>query len=136
MVSKVNVVTNRVGASRTITDFNLARTRPATKLEMNSVAPQARKVFLHVENIQPRIKPAGSWGHIAPDPGFSPSQIHRLALVYVAASVRAGRWLIPALHFNVDSGATALEPHDDPQKFDLAAWTAAVESIAGEIGQP
>jgi hypothetical protein len=130
---RVNVIINRVGASRTLANFNAARPNAATKLEQANKHPAAKRYFLHVENIQPRIKPAGSWGHQAPEPGFSPPQLQRLALVYVAASVRAGHWLVPAFHFNVDIGMG--DAHDDPQKFVLAYWVAAIQGVVTSIGE-
>jgi hypothetical protein len=99
-------------------------------LESSSQVPASHKKFIHVENIQPRIKPAGSWAHVAPEPGFSEKQLESLALVYVAASVRAKRWLIPAFHFNIDSDLfSSVDVHDDPQAFDLAAWGAKIAGI-------
>jgi len=130
---RVNVITNRTGSSRTLWDFTMARPKPATKLEQDNLYVAAKKYFLHAENIQPRIKPAGSWGYIAPDPGFPPAQIERLALVYLAASVRAGHWLIPAFHFNIDDGLATANGHDDPQAFVLADWVAAVERLASKV---
>ena len=53
--------------------------------------------------------------------GFSEKQMDRLALVYIAASVRRGSWLIPAFHATVDAGIP--NAHDDPQNFDLQLWT-------------
>jgi len=126
---RVNLIISRDGRSRTFRDWSADRPLPATKLEQNNVLPRARRVFVHVENIQPRIDPPDSWAWIAPDPGFAPAQSRRLALAYVVASVRAGRWLIPALHYNIDKDGPAGQPHDDPQGFDLAAWVANVQSI-------
>jgi hypothetical protein len=48
-----------------------------------------------------------------------------LALLYLTASVRRGRWLIPAFHAVLD--ARFLEGHDDPQHFDMRAFSRAVE---------
>lgn len=136
MQGRVNVLVSRTGQSRTMTDFGVRRTRPAVKLEMTSQVSAARPLFVHVENIQPRIKPAGSWAHKAPDPGFSHAQLQRLSVIYVVASVRAGRWLIPAFHFNVDSDLYAgVDVHDDPQAFDLAAWGDAVGAFAESCEQ-
>lgn len=129
---RVNVITNRAGQSRTLRDFKATRPKPATKLEEAGKLPQARKVFVQIENIQPRIKPKGSWAYVAPTPGFSAAQMERLALIYVAASIRSGRWLIPAFHFNLDQGIKG--GHDDPQNFDLPAWSKAVAAIVTELG--
>jgi hypothetical protein len=114
-------------------DWKSPRTKPATKLEQTNLAGGARKLFAHVENVQPRIKPAGSWAWIAPEPGFSPAQEKRLALAYVVASLRAGRWLIPAYHFNIDQGLP--DVHDDPQNADLGRWVGVVEAVVAEIAK-
>lgn len=133
---KVNAITNRIGDSRTFIDFKTDRPESGTKLETTEVHPPSKAAFLHIENIQPRITPPGLWAHVAPDPGLAPAQLKRLALLYIAASVRSGRWLIPALHFNIDKDLkTKKGPHDDPQNFDLAAWAKAVEDLVTDIGQ-
>lgn len=136
MLGRVNVIVNRAGASRTMTDFSAPRSKPAVKLEQTSQVSASRPLFVHVENIQPRIRPTGSWGHVAPNPGFSDAQLHRLALVYVVASVRAGHWLIPAFHFNIDSDLyRGVDVHDDPQAFDLATWGGKIEEVIGSCKQ-
>lgn len=133
MVDRVNVLVNRVGQSRLKTDFGGHRSKPAVKLEMTSQVPSSRKVFVHIENIQPRIKPPGSWAHKAPDPGFSTAQLERLALLYVVASARAKTWLIPAFHFNIDSDLfPGVDVHDDPQAFDLGSWDQAIGKLLQE----
>jgi hypothetical protein len=135
---KVNAITNRSGDSRTFNDFAATRPETGVKLELKQFYPSSKKLFLHVENIQPRVKPPKTWAHIAPDPGFTPAQLKRLALLYLTASVRSGLWLIPALHFNIDDKLPLKKGqsgHDDPQNFDLAAWVKAIEGIVSEIGQ-
>ena len=128
---RVNLITGRDGRSRAWQDWGATRSLPATKLEMNSIVPAARPVFVHVESVQPRLKPRGSWAWIAPEPGFSPQQEQRLALAYISASIAAGRWLIPAYHFNIDEGLP--DAHDDPQNADLRSWAAQVAAIAEEM---
>lgn len=130
---RVNLLVSRDGRSRTFLDWKAPRSSPATKLEQNNVAAPSRRVFAHVENVQPRIKPAQSWAWIAPTPGLSSAQQRRLAEAYVVASLRAGRWLIPALHYNIDKGGPAGHPHDDPQNFDLAAWAADVTTVEAAV---
>ena len=97
-----------------------------------------RGLFIGIENIQPRIglpavpapgKKANDL--IAPDPGFTPAQYRRLALLYVAAGVRRGRWLIPAFHAVVDSRYA--DGHDDPQNFDMRAFSDAVKGHLDEL---
>ena len=95
----------------------------ASKLERDEAAGRVAKgLFLHVELVQPRRRhPAGGPRNdaLAPTPGFSRAQYRRAAELYVAASLRAGRGLIPAFHAVLDSGFPG--GHDDPQNFDLAA---------------
>ena len=100
----------------------------ATKLE-KQIGEQSRGLFLHVENVQLRtvgVQPgqkARTQGgkcrndRIAENPGFSQVQYSRLALVYIAASHRARKWLVPAYHLAMDYGLD--DAHDDPQNFDL-----------------
>jgi hypothetical protein len=57
----------------------------------------------------------------SPIPGFTGPQLVRLAVVYVAASVRQGTWLIPAFHASIDEGIKG--GHDDPQRFNLSEWS-------------
>ncbi|GAA4803695.1 hypothetical protein [Lysobacter hankyongensis] len=127
--NKVNLIISRDGRSRTFLDWAADRPRSATKVEVQFNA--ARRVFVHVENIQVRMKPPGSWAWRAPDPGFGAAQTQRLALAYIVASLRAGRWLIPAYHFNIDEGIP--DGHDDPQNVDLADWVSRAEQIERQI---
>ncbi len=68
---------------------------------------------------------------IAPDLGFTQVQLKRLAVVYIAAGVRRGKWLIPAFHVALDQGF--LGAHDDPQKFVLDKWTEQLNIVLNEI---
>lgn len=120
-----HVFTNRRGEIAIGHDFSVPWR--ATKLESRVIGLPAKGLFLHVENQQPRrADPGGPPGNdrIAPTPGFTAAQYDALALVYIVASVRAGRWLIPAFHAAIDEGLP--DAHDDPQNFDLAAFDAAV----------
>lgn len=128
---RVNLIISRDGRSRRLQEWGASRPLPAVKIEQANRAPAARRVFVHVENIQPRIKPPGSWAWRAPVPGFAPAQERRLALAYVIASMRAGRWLIPAYHFNIDQGLP--DVHDDPQHADLASWVAQIQEVESAI---
>jgi hypothetical protein len=90
----------------------------ATKLESRIIGPAARGRFVHIETIQPRrfIEGFTTRGHThGPTPGFSKKQYRQLAALYVYASARAGRWLIPGFHSTVDDGIP--DAHDDPQNF-------------------
>lgn len=122
--------TNRTGDS--ITEVAFSAHISTTKFE-GCVDPDSKQgLFLGIENIQPRIgspavPAAGKKANdlIAPDPGFAPAQYRRLALLYVTASVRHGRWLIPAFHAVIDSRYA--DGHDDPQNFDMPAFSDAVK---------
>ncbi len=133
MVGQVNLVVTRDGRSRTLTDWKVERSISATKLEQKKLLPASKKVFVHVENVQPRRKPPGAYAWIAPTPAFTPSQLRRLALAYVTASLRAGRWLVPALHYNVDKGGPSGSANDDPQGFDLKVWVDTVQAVTEEV---
>ncbi len=130
---RVNLIISRDGRSRLFQDWGVARPLPATKLEQSSYVSASRPIFVHVENIQPRLKPSTTWAWRAPSPGLGPEQEQRLALAYVVASMRAGKWLIPAYHFNIDEGIP--DGHDDPQNMDLASWVGRVSGIEQAILQ-
>jgi hypothetical protein len=126
-----HVFISRTGASLTQVDFGTPWR--ATKFELrSSVGTRLKGLFLHVENLQPRRSdPQGGSGNdaIAPEPGFTDVQLRRLAVVYVAASIRAGTWLVPVYHAVLDNGISG--GHDDPQNFDLQSWARHLaETIA------
>lgn len=131
-----HVYVSRTGESATAVDFKEQLPDPhhGTKFARDRLRNKGKGLYLHVELVQPRRKdPQGAPNNdrIAPTPGFTDAQLKRLALVYIAASVRAGRWLIPAFHAAVDAGIP--DAHDDPQNFDLTRWAnhlaALLESI-------
>ena len=130
-----HVYINRAGQSATAVVFESPAPPSGTKLGLCNRVP--RTAFLHIENIQPRIRDRSVRfpnDALAPEPGFSEKQLDRLAIIYVVASVRAGKWLIPAYHSPIDLGFP--DRHDDPQNFDLQYWAtsvAAVISVAGHI---
>ena len=127
---KGHVYVNRLGDSLPVRDFGTAG--HASKLEKDK--PSLTGLFLHVELVQPRNSvPGGGKGNdgLAPDPGFTPAQYERLALLYLAASVRKGTWLIPAFHAVLDTGFA--NGHDDPQNFSLAQWSAALADLHASI---
>lgn len=106
----------------------------ATKLE-RIIGEAVRGRFLHVENVQPRrADPSGPPRNdlIAPEPGFAHAQYRTLALLYTLASARAGMWLIPAFHANIDRGIPAA--HDDPQHFDLNAFDRELARWLRKLG--
>lgn len=129
-----HIFVNRVGNSVTKIDFKTPV--DATKYERND---SQIGLFLHVESVQPRrCKPKSGQTKcsepfndmIAPDPGFTKEQLKRLAVVYIAASVRRGKWLIPAFHVALDQG---VGDHDDPQNFILEKWTEQLNLVLNEI---
>lgn len=123
-----HVFVSRTGQTFLGHDFNVPWR--ATKLETKVIGEPSRGQFLHIELLQPRRRdPAGGPKNDAqaPTPGFTSIQYERLALLYTAASVRAERWLVPALHAPIDEGLN--DAHDDPQNFLLADFSAAVEQL-------
>lgn len=135
-----HVFVNRTGESATKSDFkvnvngtkyDLGRDAPAGAERRRRAARRANQ-FLHIELIQPRRKSRPTtFFDLAPTPGMSPKQLERLALLYVSASVRAGRWLLPAYHCAVDTPIP--DAHDDPQNFDLNLWLDGLRSLLAEI---
>ncbi len=133
----------RDGASYAPQGRTFATPWRAVKLEKQLGVP-SRGLFLHIENVQlrrPQIADGAPLRNakgdcvndrIAQSPGFSPAQMQRLAMVYSAASLRAGEWLIPAYHAVLDTGFVG--GHDDPQNFDLAAWAAEVCALRNAWG--
>ena len=94
-------------------------------------------LFLHVELIQPRraAAPRPPQRRANAQPRLSPTaQYDRLALLYVIASVRAGRWLIPAFHAALD--ADIPNGHDDPLNFDLKALPRASRRWSRNCSRP
>ena len=109
----------------------------ATKLESRVIGPAARGRFVHIETVQPRrfLPGASNRGQThGPKPGFSDAQYRMLAALYVYASARGGRWLIPAFHSAVDDGIP--DAHDDPQNFELRKFAHELEQLlsAGKAG--
>lgn len=136
-----HVYINRLGRSFTSLNFGTPLVGPnhaglkvtgqtfGTKRERNS--PKLASLFLHVENVQPRMLDSHNIDSIVPTPGFTPAQRTRLAVVYIAASWRRGHWLIPAYHAVIDTGLP--NGHDDPQNFDFNNWCLTLGGIMGGI---
>lgn len=125
---RAHVFINRIGASVTAVDFKTPWR--ATGFELETCGTPCKGMFLNVELIQPRKRdPQGGANNdaIAPVPGFTDSQLDRLALTYIAASVRRGKWLIPVFHASLDAGISGA--HDDPQNFDLERWTNRLNDL-------
>jgi hypothetical protein len=94
-------------------------------------------LFLHNELIQPRRSASGhgrSNDARSPDPAFTAIQYDRLALLYVIASVRAERWLVPAFHAAID--ADIANGHDDPLNFDINSFARSLDSLMVTLGKP
>ena len=130
---KGHVYVNRLGESVAVHGFDSANF--ASKLEKDK--PTLTGLFLHVELVQPRKSdPMGGRGNdgVAPEPGFTPAQYDRLALLYIAASVRKGHWLIPAVHAVLDTGYA--NGHDDPQNFSLATWSESIAYLIDIMHHP
>lgn len=130
LASKKNahVFIGRTGQS--VTAVNFSETLITTKFEKTDQNRLAG-LFVGVENLQPRLRDGKGIDSVAPNPGFTPSQLKRLSVVYVAASVRAGHWLIPAFHAVLDNGIA--DAHDDPQHFDLAKFSAMLNGVLREV---
>lgn len=130
-----HIFVNRLGQTRVGYDFE--KPWRATKLESDKygVGKRTRGLFLHVELNQPRLRDpaiAADNDRLAPSPGFTPAQYDRLALLYIVASSRAGRWIVPAYHAVVDAGVVA-GGHDDPQNFDRGVFEAALLKRLSEV---
>lgn len=134
-----HAMTNRVGGS--ITEVDFADRIATTKFETCVDVAEKAGLFIGVENIQPRIGspriPAdGEKANDvdAPTPGFTSAQYRRLALLYAVASARRGQWLIPAFHAVLDQFYA--DGHDDPQHFDMAAFSTEVEALSAALSTP
>ena len=130
-----HVIINRMGGM--MLGHELSQPWRATRFERATrFGTDLKGLFLHVELIQPRrSQPGRGRGNdaLAPTPGFSDIQYDRLALIYTIASVRAGRWLIPAFHIAIDSGIRG--GHDDPKNFEVATFAASIERLANRLEQ-
>ncbi|HEX5703383.1 MAG TPA: hypothetical protein VFX97_09320 [Pyrinomonadaceae bacterium] len=138
----VHMFVNRLGESATKTNFSaVARGtkyeggRDIANLQQRQQARQRRGgLFVHVELIQPRRKSnPNTFFDLGPTPGFTQKQLDRLALLYIAASFRSNRWLLPAFHASVD--ASIAEAHDDPQNFDISTWLSSVKTLVDKVKQ-
>ena len=132
---KAHVVINRSGDM--LLSHELEIPWRETKFEQAANFSGALKgQFLHVELIQPRrASGRGRYNDAqSPDPPFTAAQYDRLALVYVIASVRAQRWLIPAYHAALD--ADIPNGHDDPLNFDPESFAESIEALVKKLQPP
>jgi hypothetical protein len=125
-----HVFVTRIGTS--FTAHNFSQPYSATKFTIKY--KQKKNQFLHTELIQPRLPDRKGIDAVAPKPGFTVSQLRRLAVIYIAASLRHGTWLVPAFHAVVDMEfRNHPRMHDDPQNFDLNSWIENFDAILKEI---
>ena len=127
-----HVFVNRLGASITTTPFDeTTRKGWGTKFARDFLKADGKGLQIHIELIQPRRRDAAHSNPdndlLAPFPGFTGKQYEKLALLYVAASVRRGIWLIPAYHSSIDAGIK--DAHDDPQNFELRKFAGALKGL-------
>lgn len=124
---------NRMGKVLVGHDYGVAWR--ATKFEQ--INPWRKGIFLHNELTQPRLPRRGESltdASMAPSPAFTGAQYRALALLYTAASVRAGLWLVPAFHDAIDYAWE--DGHDDPRDFDLAKFDEALADILRRTALP
>lgn len=127
-----HVFVNRIGQSVTTADFSTPVAKGwGTKFARDVLGAEGKALQLHIELVQPRRRDPEKGGpendRIAPEPGFTDAQYKRLALIYAAASIRRGSWLIPAFHAAVDAGIP--DAHDDPQNFELAKFARELREL-------
>jgi hypothetical protein len=133
---RAHVVVNRAGGMLLNHDFQIAWRETKFERAVN-FAGALKGLFLHVELVQPRRSARGRGPHNdaeTPRPSFTAAQYDRLALLYVIASVRAERWLIPAFHAAID--ANIPHGHDDPLGFDIARFAESLERLMQRLQGP
>jgi hypothetical protein len=139
--SPAHIIINRVGESITRKDFNISWRSTKRESDQFCGVNKCKGLFLAVELVQPRrcqpnpgqsqCSPPRKNDAKSPDPGFTKAQLDRLAVVYIAASVRRGKWLIPAFHVVLDQIVPG--GHDDPQNFNIDQWSKQLNDILTEI---
>lgn len=131
-----HVFINRLGDSITVNDFGKTVEKGwGTKFARDFLKINAKGFQLHVELVQPRKRDPKSSNPendlIAPVPGFTEKQYEKLALLYIAASLRRGTWMIPAYHSAIDAGIK--DAHDDPQNFDLSQFASKLSFLSESL---
>lgn len=130
-----HIFVNRLGQSMTWHPFSMSWR--ATKYESKVLTnEESHGMFVHTELSQPRRSDPNSFkgnDAIAADPGFTQAQYERLALLYVAASLEHGTWMVPAYHCCLDSGLP--DGHDDPQNFKLEEWAGKLQELLEQLKQ-
>ena len=131
-----HIFVNRLGESLTTTPFEeRARKGWGTKFARDFLKADGKGLQIHIELVQPRRRDPNNANpdndRIAPFPGFTDHQYQRLALLYAAASVRRGMWLIPAYHSAIDAGIK--DAHDDPQNFELRKFAESLKELLKKL---
>ena len=131
-----HIFVNRLGESITTTPFDeTTRKGWGTKFARDFLKADGKGLQIHIELIKPRRRDATARNPendlISPFPGFTEKQYERLALLYIAAGVRRGTWLIPAYHSAIDAGIK--DAHDDPQNFELAKFAEKLNKIINKL---
>jgi hypothetical protein len=131
-----HIFVNRLGASITTTPFDeQVRKGWGTKFARDFLKADGKGLQIHIELIQPRRRDAQNANLendlLAPFPGFTKKQYERLALLYAAASIRRGTWLIPAFHSAIDAGIR--DAHDDPQNFKLKKFAEKLKHLINKL---
>ena len=133
---KAHVVISRTGELLLAHDYSIPWRE--TKFEQAAEFGGALKgLFLHNEMIQPRRSAPGHGRRNdarSPDPAFTAAQYDRIALLYVIASVRAERWLVPAFHAAID--AQIANGHDDPLNFSIDSFANSLDALIAKLGTP
>ncbi len=132
-----HIFVNRLGASITTTAFSESVKKGwGTKFARDFLKADAKGLQIHIELIQPRRRDITNLNPendlFAPFPGFTDGQYERLAVLYLAASIRRGTWLIPAYHSAIDAGIK--DAHDDPQNFLLEKFSEALKKLLKNVG--
>ncbi|HEY0459648.1 MAG TPA: hypothetical protein VGC97_10960 [Pyrinomonadaceae bacterium] len=131
-----HIFVNRRGESVTTTPFDEpVRKGWGTKFARDFLKADAKGLQIHIELVQPRRRDSQDMNPendlIAPFPGFTAAQYERLALLYAAASLRRGTWLIPAYHSAIDAGIK--DAHDDPQNFELQRFAEKLKNLLKKL---
>lgn len=120
-----HVIIGREGQSETLIDFFTPLR--STQFEVKKVGTRSKGRFLHVGLLQPvRTAPDGA---VTPSPPFTAAQYERLAQVYLAASRRAGRWLIPVYAAALNRKGREAVILGGPKGFNMTTWANAVRKV-------
>ncbi|SIO32140.1 hypothetical protein [Halodesulfovibrio marinisediminis] len=130
-----HVLIGRDGNSTTLIDF--FQPLRSTYFEARDTGAKAKGRFLHVGLIQPvrsnAVDAIKTHDSLIPQPAYTRDQYRRLAQVYIAASSRAGRWLIPAYAAQLNQYGRAPVFMGGPKGFDLSAWAKELRNVYREI---